>query len=124
VGAERDQPGVDESLPDRRHLRRLHARARPGELPQMRPPTGDFGARPELDQADQHLLRDALLVFRQRVVERVGTLLERAADAADLLVSLHREPATRAAMPELEQRVLEQREGADLAAELSEDRVD
>ena len=58
------------------------------------------------------------------VVDLLGRLGDRAADAAGALVARHGEGATLAALPRLVQRVRQQRQGAGLALDLPNQQVD
>ena len=122
IGGRREQPRVRELADDRLDLARLvdprHQLAQRGAAARV------LGPLARLREAQQRPAGDLLLLGRERGVDRLGPLGDRALDAAGLAVALQREHPAPASLPQLEERVLEQRQRTRLAVEVVEDRAD
>src|SRR5260370_1238576 len=79
-------------------------------------PAGVVGALARLGQPQQRAARELLLGRCEPGHELIGALSQRAPHAAGVAVALEREHRAAPALPQLQQRVLEQREGARLGA--------
>jgi hypothetical protein len=77
-----------------------------------------------VDELREEAASRALQVVREAVDQRVGVLLERADQAAEVLVHLGREGAAAASLPQAAEGVLQERQGAGLVADVGEDPVE
>jgi hypothetical protein len=111
------QPGGDELIQHRRD-------ALPRQLADRRPPARVLGALARLGEAQQGPPGQLLLGRREPGDQLLRALGQRAAHAARLAVALEREHRPAAALPQLQQRVLQQRQRTRLGAGVLEDGVD